>query len=233
MEYLEFVTRAGNGVNLYREKKDLCRNLCDSYGKVQNIWECIVGREFIELMMKLVWEKETRKKMFSRIFFAKHGLAREVSNRMFNVAPIIKGHNHGKHFKVPGGDLALRPVRDEERSMLDLRLVGSSNHFFLRCKRAIVEAGDTISGSSASLPQQTYSKMFYRLIMAFEELYSSLSQPIPLPSIRFWDLFRTEVMQRQTCHCRFGVANQRVPKTYHELAKQNLPETEKERDIFF
>ncbi|CAB9504465.1 b5 type B [Seminavis robusta] len=233
MQYLELCTRAENCVNLYKEKQDLFKNLCDSYGKVQNVWEGIVGREFMELLLTLVEDSETRRRMFNRIYFAKHGAAREIANKMYSVAPIIKGHKHGKPFKVPGVTAALRPVKNEERSMLESRMIGTSNHFFTRCKMAVVDASKAIRETSVFKSKQPlYSRMFYRLIMAFEELYSSLAKPMPVPSIRCWDLVRAEVVDRQTFNLRFNDTHNVIPDFYEELVVEGMP-PEDNRDTFF
>lgn len=233
MAYLEFVTRCENCVNLYKEKDDLFKNLCDSYSKVQNVWESIVGPEFFELLLRKVEDKATRRSMFKRIFHAKHGSAREISNHLYSVAPIIKGLKRGKAFEVPGVTRALRPVKDEERLALESRLISTSNHFFTRCKCAIVETANLLSEQPQNQPR-LYSKLFYRLIMSFEELYSSLAQPMPLRSVRCWDVVKEEILTRQTFNLRFSDARHVVvPEEFEELADVLLPEDEHMKGLYF
>jgi ferredoxin-NADP reductase/predicted heme/steroid binding protein len=235
--YLELVTRMENCVN---------DTFCDSYGRIQNLTEGVFGREFLGLAVLFLADGKIDRKQLGlvlrRIWSVKNGEERAIANKMYNIRPDEqRASPTSLRLRIPTEtkQLEMRAVNSEEKMKLRSRLIDGCSNFFLRLKKAIV---DVIFNEDAGKQEGTpsgcppYERMFFRMVLALEEFYSSLAAPLPLDTVRCWDIVRTELFSRKTFLLRFNRERTTImvaPKQFATLESAGPPagETEKESYI--
>ena len=150
------------------------------------------------------------------------GRDRLIAERMYKVAP-MKASKEQKGFVDGSSKQVLRPAGSEERNELKSRIMKASDHFFITCKIAVA---DYMSNTSRRADKS--SRMFFRIVLAFEQFYSSLAQPLPLPCVRKWDVVKSELVSRKTFLLRFPRQPEKMDDTFVALVS-TLP-LEKDRE---
>lgn len=219
MEYLEFVTRCENYFTLYQQKDDLFKTICDSYGRIQRLIETVLGREFYKIVLLFVKDISIRSRIFTRLYVCLHGRMRAISNCLYSVSEMPKGHHQQKSGAMSD---ALRRVTVEEKKCLAKRMRDCSKDFFARCKDAIIFASDSIYNTTLDL-ETVHNRLCFRLVSALEQFYVGMAKPLPTSSIKGWKVIQNEVLERKTFVLRFkSFHGKQIPQVFQDTINTDV-----------